>query len=67
MQRVLEAMIIGAGTALASSYITVRILDEKIQTISRDVDAINARELRHYETTQESIRQIYAILVEKRR
>jgi hypothetical protein len=72
-QRIAEAVIIGAMTALGSSYVTVRVLEERtsvlnedIKTVRNTVSALDTREQRHYESTQESLRQIYSLLAGRR-
>lgn len=66
MLRILEAVIISAVAALGSSYVTVKILDERVTTIAAQVAALDNREARHHESIQEALRQIYTILVRGR-
>jgi hypothetical protein len=65
-QRIVEAIIIGTIAALGSSYVTVKVLDERVANIGQRVTALDEREARHHESVQESLRQIYALLVGRR-
>lgn len=65
-QRFVEAIFIAVLTALGSSYVTVKVLDERVGTIATRVTALDEREARHHESVQESLRQIYALLISRR-
>lgn len=72
-QRLIEAIIIAGVTALASSYVTVKVLDERtsvmkdeLSTVRSTVSTLDAREQRHYDSMQESLRQIYSVLAGRR-
>lgn len=71
--RIFEALVIAGVTALASSYVTVKVLDERtsdlkeqIQTVRNTMTVLDTREQRHYDSMQESLRQIYSLLVRGR-
>lgn len=63
LQRIVEAIIMAVIAGLGSSFITVRVLDERVSTLAARVTALDEREARHHESLQESLRQIYALLV----
>lgn len=65
-QRILEAVIIAAITAIATSYSMVKVLDERTVSITDRINRIEEREERRYREIQEDLHRIYALLVESR-
>jgi phosphate/sulfate permease len=65
-QRILEAVIIAAITAGATSYAMVKVLDERTIAITDRINRIEEREERRYRELQEDLRRIYGLLVEAR-
>ena len=72
-QRIAEAVLIALATSLVTSFTTVKVLEERtnslkddIQGVRSTVSALDLREQRHHDSVQESLRQIYALLVQRR-
>lgn len=56
--RIFEAVVIAGVTAVASGYVTGRVLEERLSAIARDVEKIERRVERHDEdlrTTREMV------------
>lgn len=66
VQRVIEAVIIGAITAGLSTYVTVQVLDERMKSINARIDRIEHEADRRVSAIQEDVRRIYALLVASR-
>lgn len=65
-QRIVEAFIIAMMTALASGYVTVKILDERTEALAKRMDRVEQAADARYGSIQEDLRRIYTILVENR-
>ena len=66
VQRLSEAFIIAIVTAASSSYVTVRVLDERVISLSHRLDQVEQRTERRYEALQGDLQRIYAVLAETR-
>lgn len=65
-QRIIEAVIIGLISAAGSTYVTVRVLDERVQHITQRIDRIEYDADRRVQSIQEDVRRIYALMVAAR-
>jgi phosphate/sulfate permease len=65
-QRIVEAIIIGVIAALGSTYVTTKVLDEKVSQVEKRLSQLEDKTDRRYESLQEDLRRIYAVLVQER-
>lgn len=65
-QRIIEAVFIAIISAAVSTYVMVRVLDERTQELTKRMDRLESSQDTRYSAIQEDVRRIYAILVEAR-
>lgn len=65
-QRVVEAVIIASVTALATSFVTTKVLEQRTSALEKRMDEYEGRQERRYDALQGDLRQIYVMLAELR-
>lgn len=64
--RIAEALVIASVTAAATGYVAVQVLDERVRTLDKRLDAVEKRAEERYGNIQEDVRRIYTILASDR-